>query len=481
MQSLKRLALVAVLCALPGLGRAAFDKGGVLGVGARATGMGSAFVAIADDNTATFWNPAGLVQLPRMEASAFIGPLLNGKEYYLRAPSSCPSWSSTALGFSVVSLYHDTGDSKTDAYENQYIASFATPLNVEKTVSIGLNLKFLQYSSGASATISSTGQTIEAVASGVGMDLGGLYQVLLPSWGKKVNFGFLAQDLSTTLRWESGVEETVPLLIQTGVAYYPEENLVFSVDYSFFNDTNISGEPLDTPLYDPSTGQTVTTLQPDQSRPHVGIEGWFFNGHLGLRTGYTGFATTADQFTAGVSYKQNAFDVDYAYMGHAEHLGDSHRLSVHFDFGPGAERPRVVALVNPPTDVVRPPQQQLGAAAVGAQPGPPRHGLHRVHEQGQRQQLRAHPKAHQGKQDRDRRPDQGPALLLCGDFRQQQLAGGGEQLFQRGQLRALAPDPRRAQPGRRRPGRQHQQQQRRSSTLKAGRCRWARWPATTST
>lgn len=35
------------------------------GVGARALGMGSSFVSIADDATATYWNPAGLVQIQR--------------------------------------------------------------------------------------------------------------------------------------------------------------------------------------------------------------------------------------------------------------------------------------------------------------------------------------------------------------------------------------------------------------------------------
>mgnify|MGYP000194441395 CR=1 FL=1 len=43
-------------------------RGGVLflliGPGARATGMGEAFVAIADDPTATYWNPAGLGRYP---------------------------------------------------------------------------------------------------------------------------------------------------------------------------------------------------------------------------------------------------------------------------------------------------------------------------------------------------------------------------------------------------------------------------------
>jgi hypothetical protein len=328
---------------------AAFDKGGVLGVGARPAGMGDAFVAIADDSNAPTWNPAGIVQLPRMELSGFFGPLLNGKEYYMSGSFVMPFMEQTAMGLTLVSLYHDTGSSDTDAYENQYLFTFATPLNVEKTVSFGLNVKFLQYESAAKATLPD-GTVIDAQAGAIGLDLGVLYQVPLPDFGKKVNFGFFAQDLDTVLRWQSGVEETVPLLIQVGTAYYIEENLVASVDYSFFNDTNISGEALSTPLYD-ANGDTITTLNPDESRPHVGLEGWFFDGHLGLRTGYTGFATTPNVFTGGVSYRTANYGVDYAYMGHAEHLGDSHRLSAHYDFGAGGERPRVVALVNPPTNV----------------------------------------------------------------------------------------------------------------------------------
>ena len=40
-----------------------------LGAGARANGMGDAFVAVADDATAIFWNPAGLFLLDRPETS----------------------------------------------------------------------------------------------------------------------------------------------------------------------------------------------------------------------------------------------------------------------------------------------------------------------------------------------------------------------------------------------------------------------------
>jgi len=41
-----------------------------VGSGARALGMGGAFIAIADDATAASWNPGGLVQLERSEISA---------------------------------------------------------------------------------------------------------------------------------------------------------------------------------------------------------------------------------------------------------------------------------------------------------------------------------------------------------------------------------------------------------------------------
>ncbi len=41
----------------------------ITGTGARALGMGGAFIAIADDATAASWNPAGLAWLVRPEMS----------------------------------------------------------------------------------------------------------------------------------------------------------------------------------------------------------------------------------------------------------------------------------------------------------------------------------------------------------------------------------------------------------------------------
>src|SRR5689334_21034223 len=41
-----------------------------IGVGARALGMGSAFVGLADDGTASYWNPAGLATLSERQVTA---------------------------------------------------------------------------------------------------------------------------------------------------------------------------------------------------------------------------------------------------------------------------------------------------------------------------------------------------------------------------------------------------------------------------
>ena len=40
------------------------------GVGARAMGLGSAYVALADDPTASYWNPAGLAAIKNTQVTA---------------------------------------------------------------------------------------------------------------------------------------------------------------------------------------------------------------------------------------------------------------------------------------------------------------------------------------------------------------------------------------------------------------------------
>ena len=59
-----RYTLIGLFLAAPPAFSAAFpfEEARPLYVGARALGMGNAFTAVADDATAGFWNPAGLIQ-----------------------------------------------------------------------------------------------------------------------------------------------------------------------------------------------------------------------------------------------------------------------------------------------------------------------------------------------------------------------------------------------------------------------------------
>ncbi|MBD3170617.1 MAG: hypothetical protein GF307_14125, partial [candidate division Zixibacteria bacterium] len=67
-------AIIASLCLLVVFGFGEVFAQGVdfnfIGAGARARGMGGAFIGVADDATAISWNPAGLATLERAEASA---------------------------------------------------------------------------------------------------------------------------------------------------------------------------------------------------------------------------------------------------------------------------------------------------------------------------------------------------------------------------------------------------------------------------
>ncbi len=75
-----RRILVALVAMVATAGSAVADIDmNISGAGARAKGMGGAFIAVADDATAISWNPAGMAQLDRIEASV-VG-LFNIKSY----------------------------------------------------------------------------------------------------------------------------------------------------------------------------------------------------------------------------------------------------------------------------------------------------------------------------------------------------------------------------------------------------------------
>ncbi len=65
--------------------------------GSRASAMGGAYIGVADDYSATFWNPAGLAQLRRLEITGGISNYSYNNKTDFRGTSAASTSSSTAL------------------------------------------------------------------------------------------------------------------------------------------------------------------------------------------------------------------------------------------------------------------------------------------------------------------------------------------------------------------------------------------------
>jgi long-subunit fatty acid transport protein len=75
-----------------------FQIGNDIGVGARAMGMGGAYLAVGEDFSATFWNPAGIAQIRRMEFFGTMSHLKSKDEATFQTSMTPAEASYTRLG-----------------------------------------------------------------------------------------------------------------------------------------------------------------------------------------------------------------------------------------------------------------------------------------------------------------------------------------------------------------------------------------------
>lgn len=287
---------------------ALFDRGGDLGVGARAMGLSGAFVAIADDPSAAYWNPAGLAQLAEPELTGMYGSYFNDKNHNVYFSFQYPLPNDIHLAISTNNLFF------TDipgAHEDQYSGSIAIPLDFisEKRLLFGASFKYLLADEG------NGNGTVE----GSGVDLGFLYRQPFKD-NSMFKAGLVLTDISTSVHFDNtGVEQPIPSVLTAGVAYEFDPYTLISVDV-------------------PWTVSEDILLGDEDVRIRGGLEHWFFDGRFGLRAGFVSFVTLPGEFSVGASYRTIDWSVDYAYMSHSDNLGNSHRLSASYLFdagGPG--------------------------------------------------------------------------------------------------------------------------------------------------
>lgn len=302
-------AALAALC-LPGMRLHAQDGGTrgdfILGAGARAIGLGNAYVAMPYDATAVYWNPAGLDNIDRSNLVFFYSPLLAGTHYNY-VGYAYPTIQIGTIGVGV--LHVTTGDiTERDSGANPgEVFAYSHTLAM---VSYG---KKLPYSLSAGVTIKlERMQQLNANASGAGIDFGLLYspESDLPLI-QNFTLGLSIQNLIAPRLKLISTEETGARTLRVGIARPIDAggggdriNLLFGLQFSEHAET----------------------------RFNFGTE-YVFQNKAMVRAGFDGLAPS---FGGGIDYR--SYRIDYAVSRVAEAAdissgGLQHRISLTMEFG----------------------------------------------------------------------------------------------------------------------------------------------------
>ena len=181
-----------------------------IGAGARATSVGGAFVALADDVSATHWNPAGLAQLTG-PAISIMNRLSVLDTNYANTTVAFPIDNWGALGFNLT--YYGVGDVITYDDEGKETGGL-TDTEAALTMSyayglgqflVGGNLKYIYKRLDLNDTSTQAG--------GIGFDAALLYKLT-----ERFSVGAILHD-NFTVTYSDQHKETAPMSIRAGGAY----------------------------------------------------------------------------------------------------------------------------------------------------------------------------------------------------------------------------------------------------------------------
>jgi len=306
------------------------------GVGARALAMGGAYVAVADDATANYWNPAGLPFVHGLEIGFSHVTMFDELANYDALTLSVPVGRTIGLGLTWIRLGVDniprydallgtTSDRIGRAHpewrsdgqssgsfsdtEQAYIFSVAKRFDFDLVLGGGLTplMVPIEFSVGASGKYIS--QSLDdRSGTGQGFDLGTLMRIGLTSESHQVStrfisLGFAMQNVGTKLTWdtESDHQDDVTRNLRVGLGFSQAFNSLSSV-------------------------VTLAVQMDDQYGQDIRYGGEYgYRDMIFLRGG-----ADVDDFTAGAGLKLYMVRLDYAFVGYE--LGNTHRLSAAVGF-----------------------------------------------------------------------------------------------------------------------------------------------------
>lgn len=328
-----------------------------VGAGARALGMGGAFLAVADDATAGYWNPAGLTWLRSKSVLYMHSEEQRSQVHYdfigLALPQGGDRGTRSALAVSLVRLgvddipvtptaeelrpgidYEDgdgnpatnlptENNGRWDAGERLFLSDF-------KYESSNDFAGLFSYAKDLSPKLT-LGGTVKTVyrtlvghsAWGAGLDAGMTYQV-----ANNAAVAVVARDLTTTfMSWDTGTHESIAPSLSLGGQFTHALSTAHVVTLAGNVRLDKEGKRVDSNFGGEGMAGEI----------HLGAEYWYHNA-LALRSGVNG-----RDLTFGAGFRRRGLGIDYAAVFNRqfggsvdfaadENLGVAHRVSGSFDW-----------------------------------------------------------------------------------------------------------------------------------------------------
>ena len=279
-----------------------------IGASARALGLGRAYVALADEPSAVFWNPAGLEYIPRLNISLLHIPLYEGAMYdFLGFVYPTLQFGTVGVGYArigvgdipVVNEFNVREGTSQFTYSELYIAYGKNlPWNLTAGVTFKIDRQEFTY--------------LNLVTSGIGLDIGLLYRLPFQNrFLQNMRIGFHYQNLLRPELKLGANREVLPPEFRFGLlksfAVGGNGHIRVLLDYS------------------------KSTYEP--GRIHFGTEYDF--KQMGLIR--VGLDQSSLAFGAGIRY--SFVQIDYSF-GNLSYQGDwppTHRFSITFHLGKSRE------------------------------------------------------------------------------------------------------------------------------------------------
>ncbi len=280
------------------------------GVGARALSLGGAFVALSDDPTAVYWNPAGIDFIQKKSATFFYSSLDFGTSYnFISGVWPTLSFGAFGLGWARIGtdgvIPYDDDANQTGAEGDfgidQFLFSYGK--QIRKTVSAGGNLK-IERMNFAFENIADTR---------VGLDLAVLYKpdfdsVLL----RDLAFGLNIQNAISSKMRLNKADEAAPINFRAGLSKL----------FVMGEGRNKLRLLLD-----------VNQTENGGASTHAGTE-YSFSDQASMRLGFNDGQIALG---AGATYRNLEIDYNFGKYFDAVDFASSHRFSVTIHFGKGRD------------------------------------------------------------------------------------------------------------------------------------------------